>query len=141
MPDDLTISARLVIPAAELDEQFVRSGGPGGQHVNKTSTQVQLRWNVRTSETLRESDRELLLDRLGSRLTEAGELIVAAQESRSQSANREAARLRLTALVRGGLERQKKRRPTRRTAGSNRRRLEGKKRRSETKRLRRRPDE
>ena len=138
MPD-LRINDRVTIPEAELDISFVRSGGPGGQYVNKTSTQAQIRWNALASAALSDSDRALLQERLASRLTTDGELIVCSHETRSQAANRESGLARLAALVAGALHRDRKRRPTRRTAGSKRRRLESKKRRSETKRLRRPP--
>lgn len=137
---DLFVNPRLTIPAAELDVSFVRSAGPGGQNVNKTSTQAQIRWNVRESGVLTDADRERLEGQLGSRLTTGGELVIASQESRSQAANLEAGRQRLAALVAGALHVPKRRRPTRPTKGSQRRRIEAKKRRSETKRLRRRPE-
>ena len=140
MPD-LPVNARLSIPEAELDVSFVRSGGPGGQHVNKTSTQAQIRWNVAASGVLSDADRALLLERLASRLTESGDLIVRSQETRSQSKNLDIGRTRLAALVAGALHRDRKRRPTRPTKGSQRRRLDAKERRSATKKLRRRPDE
>ena len=137
----LPINARVTIPAAELDVSFVRSGGPGGQNVNKTSTQAQLRWNVRTSAALSPSERDRLLAALESRLTGEGELILQSQQTRSQSANLDAARSRLKALVAGALTVPKTRRPTRPTRGSQRRRIEAKKRRSETKRRRQKPPE
>ena len=139
MPD-LRVNDRLTIPAAELEVAFVRSGGPGGQHVNTSSTQAQIRWDIAASETLAESDRDRLRERLGSRLSDDGVLIVRSQETRSQSANLEIGRTRLAALVAGALQKSKTRRPTRPTRGSVKRRLEGKKRRSQTKRLRRPPE-
>ena len=137
---DLPVNRRLTIPESELETTFVRAGGPGGQHVNKTSTQVQLRWNVPASAALSDRDRARLLETLASRLTDDGDLIVRSQETRSQATNREIAHKRLAALVAGALVVQKQRRATRPTAGSKRRRLDAKRRRSETKRLRRKPE-
>ena len=139
----MRINGRLTIPESELSVAFVRSGGPGGQHVNKTSTQAQLRWNVRESAAvagLSEADRSRLLAALSSRLTTDGEIVLSSGQTRSQSANLEAARARLAALVDGAMHVPKTRRPTRPTRGSQRRRLESKRRRSDLKRQRRKPD-
>lgn len=140
-PDrDLEIDDGLVIPANELGWRFTRSSGPGGQHVNTTDTRVELSWHLAASGVLDEGRRALLLDRLGSRTTD-GVLTVTASEFRSQLRNREAAREKLAALVRRASHRRRTRRPTKPTRGSQRRRMDAKRQRGETKRLRRRPDE
>ena len=133
---DLRVGPRLTIPAAELNFETSRSGGPGGQHVNKVETQVTLRWNPGASEALREADRTWLQERLASRLTRDGDLVVRSSEHRSQSRNLENARERLRELVRDALAHPRVRRKTKPTRASQRRRLEEKRRRGERKRLR-----
>ncbi|UPK73292.1 aminoacyl-tRNA hydrolase [Nocardioidaceae bacterium SCSIO 66511] len=141
MPDrDLEIDDSLVVPAAELHWRFSRSSGPGGQHVNTTDTRVELQWDVARSSVLDEARRNLLLQRLDNRLS-GGVLTVASSQFRSQLRNREAARNAMAALVRASLRRRRTRRPTKPTRGSQRRRLDEKRKRGEQKRLRRRPDE
>jgi len=137
--DDLTVRPNLVIPGSELSVSVARAGGPGGQNVNKLSTKVVLRWSVKDSVVLRDAQRERLLDKLSSRLTREGELVVAADGDRSQQANREAARVRLAELVRAALQVPKKRRATKPTRGSQRRRLQAKRRRKDIKRGRGKP--
>ncbi|MDG2149220.1 MAG: alternative ribosome rescue aminoacyl-tRNA hydrolase ArfB [Planctomycetota bacterium] len=137
--DDLEIQPGFVIPAAELGWSASRSGGPGGQNVNKLSTRVSLRWNVAESVALDEARRVKLLGKLEARLTKSGELIVHVDSSRSQLDNRHEARRRLAEMVREALHVAKKRRPTKPTKGSKQRRLESKKQRSDTKKLRGRP--
>jgi ribosome-associated protein len=136
---DLEVRSGLVIPAPELVESASRAGGPGGQHVNKTSTRVTLRWNVRTSDALTAAQRRRLLTRLDSRLTRGGELVVHARASRSRATNRDAARDRLAEIVRDALRVQRKRVPTRAGKGAIERRLQAKKRRATTKQHRARP--
>lgn len=135
--EPLDVSNRLVIPADELRWDTARSGGPGGQNVNKTETRVQLRFAVKDSRVLSEGQRRLILERLGSRMTTGGELLIDCSVHRSQSANLQAARERLAALLSDALAPRKKRRPTKPTRGSVRRRLEGKRQRSDLKRERR----
>ncbi|UOR02854.1 aminoacyl-tRNA hydrolase [Leucobacter allii] len=136
---DLEVTRALRIPGAELSWRFSRASGPGGQHVNTSDSRVELSWDVAASGALSEAQRARLLARLAPRLT-AGTLTVAASERRSQLRNREAARARLAALVREGLAPDAApRRATRPGRGAVRRRLEAKARRSDTKRLRRRP--
>jgi ribosome-associated protein len=134
--EDLRISAGLVIPAIELTETASRSSGPGGQHVNKTSTRVTLRWNVQASPRLSAAQRGRLIQRLGPRITRAGNLVVHCGASRSRAKNRETARERLATLVRDGLRRTRRRVPTRPGKGAREQRLREKKRRSTTKRRR-----
>lgn len=116
-----------------------RAGGAGGQHVNTSSTRVELEWNVGASRALQETQRERLLRTLRARLTADGTLRIVASERRSQTQNREAAEARLAAVVRRALVVPKKRRPTKPTRASVERRIETKKRRGERKRQRR-PD-
>ncbi|MBL3686629.1 aminoacyl-tRNA hydrolase [Leucobacter zeae] len=136
----LEVTPRLTIPESELGWRFSRSSGPGGQHVNTSDSRVELTWSVVRSRALTSAQRELLLARLEHRLVD-GALTVAASEQRSQLRNREAAMARLAELVAGALApAPPKRLPTRPTRGSARRHTASKTRRSETKRLRRRPD-
>lgn len=128
----------LTIPAAELAERFARASGPGGQGVNTTDSRVQLSLDVTACSALTDSQRERVVQRLATRLT-AGVLTIDAAEHRAQRRNRVAARERLAALLEEALTPEKHRRATRPTRGSQRRRLEGKKRRSEIKQARRRP--
>ena len=127
------------IPAGELAWRFSRSSGPGGQSVNTTDSRVELSFDVRRSAVLPDVLRERMLARLSHRLVD-GVLTVAASEYRSQHRNREAARARLADLLtEASAPPARPRRATRPTRGSQERRLAGKKRRGETKALRRRP--
>ena len=136
----LRVNGSLVVPDAELRERFSRSSGPGGQGVNTTDSRVELLYDLATSAVLSEAQRARLLSRLGDRLT-GSVLTVTASEHRAQLANRRAARERMASLLRDALAPPApRRRPTRRTRGSNERRLQGKKERSQTKAARRRPD-
>jgi len=137
MDADLVVTPALVIPAAELRWRFSRSSGPGGQGVNTTDSRVELTWTLGTSAVLSPSVLERLRAALSGRLVDDA-LVVVASEHRSQLRNREAARLRLAAIVRAALAPPPSaRRPTRPSAGARRRRLEDKRHRSEVKRLRR----
>lgn len=127
------------VPATELAWRFSRSGGPGGQSVNTADSRVELSFDVRGSVALPDQIRDRLLQRLSHRLVD-GVLTIAASEYRSQHRNREAARARLADLLtEASAPPPPRRRPTRPTRGSKERRLAGKKRRGETKALRRRP--
>jgi len=136
---DLPVRRGLVIPADELSVSASRSGGPGGQHVNTTSSRVTLRWSVATSRVLSDTRRARLLQKLATRLTKLGELIVHADTERSQFENRRLARERLAALVDAALVVPTARGKTRPTRGSKERRLKSKKRRADVKRGRRGP--
>jgi ribosome-associated protein len=138
---DLVISPRLVIPGDELAMTFARSGGPGGQNVNKVASKVELRWNVRASTALRDDDRAWLLGRLSSRLTADGTLIVTSTATRDQLKNRDDAAGKLALIVRAALERPKLRHATRPTRASRRRRVADKRHRGEIKRSRTRSDD
>jgi len=138
-PSRLRINGRLTIPRAELRYLASRSGGPGGQHVNTSSTRIELWWDVSASTALSSLQRERLLTRLAPRLDRAGRLRIVSEEHRSQLRNREAATERLRELVAAALVVPRTRKPTRPPAASRQRRLDDKKRRGETKRQRRRP--
>jgi len=125
------------IPDDELEFRASRAGGPGGQHVNTSSTRVELRWNIRTSRVLRDEQRERLLGKLGSRIDAAGWLRVVAATTRSQTRNREEARERLVTIVRRGLIVPKARKRTKVPRKARERRLEEKRRRGAVKRDRR----
>jgi ribosome-associated protein len=135
--DDLRVNNRLVIPAGELTERFSRSSGPGGQSVNTADTRVELSFDVGRSPSLPEPARERVLARLGSRLTD-GVLTITASEQRSQLMNRQAARIRLAALLREAVAPPPRPRvPTKPSRAARERRLQDKRRRAETKRNRR----
>jgi ribosome-associated protein len=116
-----------VIPQSELEIRATRSSGAGGQHVNKTSSRIEINWNVRDSKALSEEQRQILLDRLASRISTDGAIRVVASELRSQRQNRERAEGRLTDLIRRALTPRKKRKPTRRPRRADEARLASKK--------------
>jgi ribosome-associated protein len=132
----LQINEVLSIPRGELDVRVSRASGAGGQHVNKTSSRVEIFWNVSASRALSDDQRARLLERLASRLSTEGSIRVVASDMRSQSRNRDLAEERLADMVRRALVIPKKRRPTRPTRASKEARLEGKKRQSHKKRER-----
>ena len=107
--DALVVTPDVSIPRAELDVRATRAGGPGGQHVNTSSTRIELRWNVRTTRALDDARRDHVLSRLAARLDGEGYVRVVASEFRSQRQNREAAEERLVALVKQALHVPKKR--------------------------------
>jgi len=135
---DLPVRGRLVIPAEEIREAATRSSGPGGQHVNKTSTRVTLRWNVTASTCLSAGQRSRLREKLGTRLTGRGDLVVNSDRTRSRARNREFARARIVEIVSNALARQRPRKPTRPTKASRVRRRSEKVHRGKVKRTRRR---
>jgi ribosome-associated protein len=136
--DGIVVSPTLTIPASELTFRATRAGGPGGQHVNTSSTRIELLWDLTHSSVITEEMRARLLEKLASRLDAAGMVRVVASDRRSQSQNRDAAAERLAKLVRQALVVPRKRRATRPTAASREQRLAEKKRRGERKRDRRR---
>jgi len=134
---DVTVNAAVTIPARELILRASRAGGPGGQHVNTSSTRVELVWNVAQTAALDPESRDRILARLANRIDGEGNLRVVAADSRSQRHNRESAAARLAAIVAHALAVRKRRRPTQPTAASKRARIEAKRRQSERKRMRR----
>jgi len=134
---DVRVNDRVTIPADELSFSFARSGGPGGQNVNKVASKVELRWTPGTTRALTPDDRALVVSKLAPRLTTDGELIVVSSLTRDQIVNRGDAEDKLAAIVRGALFRPKPRKKTKPSRGSKERRLKAKKARSEIKRGRR----
>jgi ribosome-associated protein len=128
---------KVTIPIDELDIRATRSGGPGGQHVNTSSTRVEVRWDVSASPILTEADRDRVLEKLATRIDRHGVLRVVASARRSQLQNRERAIARLRELVNEALERPKPRKKTRPSKAAREARLADKKRRAERKRRRR----
>ena len=135
--DVLVVSPALAIPRSELEAKASRAGGPGGQHVNTSSTRIELRWNVRTSRAPSDAQRERLLERLASRLDAEGNIRVVASEHRSQRQNRDAAEGRLANLVRAALVVPKTRRATKPSRAAKAKRLDEKRKQTEKKRNRR----
>ncbi len=133
----LRVNDRLAIPRAELGVRATRASGAGGQHVNKTSTRVEITWNVTASQALSDEDRARLVTRLGSRLSDDGELRVVASDTRSQLQNRDLAETRLADMVRRALVIPRVRRMTRPSRAAKQARLDDKRKLSEKKRVRR----
>ena len=139
--DGIDVRDGLSIPAEEITFTTSRSGGPGGQHVNKVSTRVTLWFNVNGSSALSDSQKRRIRERLAGRIGRDGRLRVVCGRHRSQAANREEATARFVGLLREALERRRSRRKTSVSGAERRRRLQEKRRRGDVKRLRSRPDE
>ena len=137
--DGVFVTNALTIPRAELTYRATRSGGAGGQHVNTSSTRIELLWDVENSSAISADERDRLKTKLASRRTAEGMVRVVASERRSQAQNRAAAEHRLAELVRRALEVPKKRKPTKPSRASKEKRLTDKKRHSERKKNRRGP--
>lgn len=135
-PGGLFVRDGLVIPWAEIAWRASRSGGPGGQNVNKVATKVEARWDIASSAAIDDATRRTLLARLAARVDAGGCLRVTSQRFRTQGANRKAALERLAALVAGALVPVTPRRPTRPPRAAKERRIEDKKRRGARKRER-----
>ncbi len=135
----IEITSWLRIDDDEIIEKATRASGPGGQHVNKTSSAIELRFDVRNSPTLPEDVKARLETLAGSRLTLDGVVVIFAQSHRSQEMNRQDARERLVELIRRATEKPKPRRPTKPTYSSKLKRLETKGKRAGIKSLRGRP--
>jgi ribosome-associated protein len=131
------VTPEISLQESELQEEFVRASGPGGQNVNKVSTAVQLRFDVANSPSLSPEVRERLVRLAGHRMTSEGVLLIKAQRYRTQERNRQDAAGQLVELIRRAAQKPVARRKTKPTKASQVRRLESKKRHSETKRLRR----
>ena len=132
----IQVTENIALNDDEVDEQFIRCSGPGGQHVNTSSTGVQLRFDAANSPSLPDSVRRRLLEKKDSRITDEGVVIINATSSRSQKANREEAVARLVAMLRGAATRPKFRVKTRPSRAAKERRIEGKKKRGDLKKTR-----
>ena len=133
----IKITPTIAIDDSEIELEFIRASGPGGQKVNRAATAVQLRFDVARSPSLSDEVRRRLMRIAGSRLTKEGVLVIDARRFRTQERNREDAIERLVSLIRGAAARPKVRRSTRPSQAARLRRLEAKRRRSQRKRLRR----
>ena len=137
----LIVTPNLSLPDSELVERFLRADGPGGQHVNRTESAVELRFDVRQSTTLPDEVRARLLVRRDRRLTSTGVLVIQGRRFRDQARNRDDVRERLTAIIRDALDAPRRRLATKPTRASKERRLQNKQRRAVVKQARtRRPD-
>src|ERR1700704_1023409 len=135
----LEVSEAVGIPRTEIESGASRAGGAGGQHVNTSSTRIELLWNVLTTSALDEAARHRVATKLASRLDGGGWIRIVSSARRSQGQNREAAEARLAELVRGAMVVPKRRKPTKPSRGAKEARLNEKKKRGDTKRQRR-PD-
>ncbi len=136
MDDSLKVRHDLAIAMHELEFMASRAGGPGGQHVNKTSTKISVRWNIISSASLSPIQKERLLTKLANKITQDGDLIVHNSASRSQQQNKLAALANLAQLVREALHVPKKRMKTRVPKGATEKRLESKARHGSIKKMR-----
>lgn len=135
--DAIRVTETVVIPRSELVVRATRSGGPGGQHVNTSSTRIEITWDVIRTRALTDDERTRVVQRLGARISDEGSVRVVASDSRSQRQNRERAEARLSDLIRRALAVPKARKRTRVPHGAVEARLEGKRRHRERKRQRR----
>jgi ribosome-associated protein len=133
----IIINSEVRLPQSEVQYRTARSSGPGGQHVNKTETQVELLFDVAHSPSLSEAQRQRILSKLKNLIDSDGVLHLTAQSERSQLRNRENVMARFQEVLAGALRVPKKRRPTKPSAASKTRRIESKKRRGQIKQLRR----
>jgi len=132
----IRITQKIAIDENKLDEHFFHASGPGGQHVNKTTTAVHLRFDAANSAALPDNVRQRLFELAGSQMTDEGVLVINAQRHRSQHRNRREARARLVSLIREAAQKPKLRHKTRPPRAARERRLKEKRHRSEKKRLR-----
>ncbi len=133
----LRITPHLSIPLSELTFRTARSGGPGGQHVNKVETKVEIAFDVRNSHSLSISERQLIFEALGNRIDSDGVLKIAVQQSRSQFQNKQIALERFVGLLKSALKPKAVRIPTKPSKSVREQRLRAKKKRSEKKSMRR----
>lgn len=136
MSSDIFMQEEIIIPEHELEISTSRSGGAGGQHVNKTESKVTVRWNIKTSNAITDEQKARIIKNLGTRLTENGDFIIHSSESRSQQHNRMAALKRLEKEIKKALHVPKKRMKTRVSKQAKEARLQEKKYRSSIKKLR-----
>lgn len=136
MDDAVVINPELSVPRSELNYRATRAGGPGGQHVNTSSTRVELTWDVRQSPSLPEEHKERIIRRLSKRVTADGVLRLTSAGSRSQHQNKEDVTERFAQMIAQALHVPKKRRKTKPSKAAKEARLQNKKRRSETKKRR-----
>ena len=139
MTDDVRVSRRVTIPTSELAFRFTPSGGPGGQHANRSATRAELLWNVEASSALGPRQKARVRRALGRRIDAEGNLRLVSDARRSQARNRKDVVERLARVVAGALEVPKRRLPTKPSAAARDRRMRAKRRRGEVKRLRRTP--
>ena len=132
----LKISNRIIIPDHEIEQQFIRSQGAGGQHVNKTSTAVHLFFDIRASTSLPAYVKQKLLNTSDHRISASGKIIIKSQASRSQDANRQTALAQLAEVIQAAMVQEKRRIATKPTKGSKTRRLDTKTQKGHTKKLR-----
>jgi ribosome-associated protein len=137
MEEDLPIKNGIVISGHEIEVTASRAGGPGGQHVNKTSTRITLRWNAQHTTALSNEQKERVLQKLAHRLTTTGDLIIHHAASRSQEQNKKMARHRLAEEIRKALHVPKKRMATRISRATKEKRLQEKTHRGAIKNMRR----
>jgi ribosome-associated protein len=137
--DDLRVTDTITVPAGELEWRFTPSGGPGGQHANRSSTRAEVTFDLAASDAIAEDVKARMLERLGGRAP-GGLITVGEDSSRSQWRNRQKARSRLAELLRDAMKVERPRRRTRPSRAAKRRRLDEKRRRSEKKQLRRKPE-
>lgn len=135
----IRVTPHILLHEGELDYNFVRASGPGGQHVNKAATAVQLRFDVAHSPSLPEAVRERLMDLAGNRLTQEGEVVIEANQHRSQHRNRQEAKRRLLKLIREAAKKPKRRKETQPPNSADEERLRDKQHRSRIKELRKPP--
>ena len=136
MKNDVPINHVITIPDHEIEITASRAGGPGGQHVNKTSTRITLRWNVRTTTVLSDEQKERVVQKLQARLTSDGDLIIHSSSTRSQDQNKKIALMRLGQEISKALYVPKKRMKTRKPQGAQEARLQEKTHRSDIKEMR-----